>query len=268
MKIVAPTKKPIKLDAIHANAGIEAKYRRELQELVAKMAHSFLYWTRATWKKNPPLSTVAQDKAPFVDLRKTMERLGRQWQRKFDEAADSMAKMFADGATRHVDDALMAALKKAGFTVKFTMSKEACEGYQAVLQENVSLIKSIGADYLKDVQGDVWRAVKSGYDLDTLSKTIKARYGTTAKRAGFIARDQSNKAKAVIENVRRKELGITEAIWQHSGAGKEPRPSHVAASGKKYDLSKGMYLDGKWVLPGEEINCRCTSRAIISGFED
>ena len=45
-----------------------------------------------------------------------------------------------------------------------------------------------------------------------------------------------------------------------------PRASHVAASGKRYDVAKGMYLDGVWTWPGHEINCRCVSKAVIPGF--
>jgi uncharacterized protein with gpF-like domain len=66
--------------------------------------------------------------------------------------------------------------------------------------------------------------------------------------------------------VRQKELGITKAIWVHSGGGKHPRPEHVAFSGKEYDVEKGAYLEGKWTWPGFEINCRCTSRSVIPGF--
>jgi SPP1 gp7 family putative phage head morphogenesis protein len=271
-KLVSPTKKPIKLKSIRPNAGIEAAYRSKLQALVDEMSRSFIYWTRATWKKNPPLSSMAQDKqgshTPIIDLRRTMERLGRHWQRKFDDLAPDLAKVFVNGATAHTDAAFMAALKDAGFAVKFSMTRAASEGYQAVLVENVGLIRSISAEYLHDVQGHVWQAVKSGYDLEMLTNTLQSRYGVTHKRAAFIARDQSSKAKAVIENVRRQELGIAQAIWQHSGAGREPRPSHVAANGKAFDLDKGMLLDGEWVLPGQAINCRCTSRAIIPGFED
>ena len=73
-----------------------------------------------------------------------------------------------------------------------------------------------------------------------------------------------------MENVRRIELGITSAIWIHSGAGKEPRPSHVKAGADKleFELSKGAYIDGKYILPGTEINCRCVSRSIIKGLID
>ncbi|EIS9018273.1 phage head morphogenesis protein, partial [Salmonella enterica subsp. enterica serovar Montevideo] len=55
--------------------------------------------------------------------------------------------------------------------------------------------------------------------------------------------------------------------WRHSRAGKTWRPSHVKANGKRFDLRKGMFLDGKWVLPGEEINCKCGWEAVIPGLE-
>lgn len=267
-ELVAPTKEPIKLEAIRANVGIEAKYRKALQTLIDEMSRSVIYWTRAAWKKSPPIMAVDGIHMPFVDLRRTMERLSRHWQRKFDAIAPELADVFVNGAAAHTDAAMMAVLKKAGFTVKFQMTQAASEGYQAVLQENIALIKSIPAEYLHDVQTAVWQSVKSGHDLGTLTETLKSKYAISHKRAALISRDQNNKAKAVIENVRRQELGITTAIWQHSGAGKEPRPSHVAANGKIFELAKGMYLDGEWVLPGEAINCRCTSRAVIPGFED
>ena len=88
-----------------------------------------------------------------------------------------------------------------------------------------------------------------------------------SQSAEFIARDQANKAHAVIERAKRQELGITKAIWLHSHAGKKPRPSHLAANSKEFDVSKGMYLDGEWVQPGELINCRCCSKSIIEGID-
>jgi SPP1 gp7 family putative phage head morphogenesis protein len=264
----APTARPIKLKAIRANAGVEAKYRAALQALIAEMAQSVTYWTRAAWRKDGMAMDRQGSRTPLVSLRGTMQRMARHWQDRFDSLSDTLAAVFVDGATAHTDAAMMAALKDAGFTVKFKLTDAAKEGYQAVLQENVGLIKSIPAQYLQDVQGDVWRAVAGGYDLKTLTDTLQSRYGVTHKRAALIARDQSNKAKAVIENVRRQELGITTAIWQHSGAGREPRPSHVAANGKVFELAKGMLIDGEYILPGTEINCRCTSKAVIPGFED
>lgn len=270
-KLTAPTKREVRLEPLRSNAGVEAKYRNQLQAQIDAMHQSVQFWLRAAWRKDSP--ALAQDRrgasrTPLVNLKRVMDKLGLHWQNRFDKLADDLAKVFAQGATRHTDAAMMAALKKAGFTVKFSMSQKAAEAYRAVLHENVGLIKSIPAEYLHDVAGDVWRSVSSGHDLAALTSKLQERYEVTHKRAAFIARDQNNKARAVIENVRRKELGITQAIWRHSGAGKEPRPSHVAADKKRFDLDTGMLLDGEWLLPGQAINCRCTSIAIIPGIDE
>lgn len=269
-KLVAPGDKPVVLKAIHANAGVEAAYRKKLQAMVEEMSNSFVYWTRATLRKTTPLAGMAQDASPIVGLRKVMERLGRKWQKRFDDMSRDLAEQFADKSLQHTNTAMMGALKEAGFTVKFQFTQPLREALGAVIEENVGLIKSIPAEYLGKVQAEVWRSVKSGYDLETLTTTLQEKYGAESfKRAAFIARDQTNKAKAVIESKRRQELGITEAIWQHSGAGKHPRPEHLKAGKDKlrFDIKKGAYLDGKWIMPGEEPNCRCTSRAVIPGFK-
>jgi uncharacterized protein with gpF-like domain len=90
----------------------------------------------------------------------------------------------------------------------------------------------------------------------------------THRRAALIARDQNAKAKAAIERAEREELGITEAVWQHSHAGVEPRPTHVAMDQQRYTVTQGMWDSEvqKYIWPGTEINCRCTDRAVIPGF--
>ncbi len=195
--------------------------------------------------------------------------MGNYWQERFDAVSVELSESFADKSLRHTDTAMMASLKQAGFAIQFKPTKSLFNALGAVVEENVSLIKSIPSKYLADVQGEVWRAVTSGYDLGTLTTTLQDKYGvSTFKRAATIARDQTNKAKAVIEAKRRMELGIKQAIWQHSGGGKEPRPAHVAAGRKNlvFDLDKGAYIDGEWIFPGELINCRCTSRMLIPGY--
>jgi len=151
--------------------------------------------------------------------------------------------------------------------IKFQPTPASVEAYRAVLAEKVALSEEIPAQHRQDAQAAVWRAVMAGGDLAALSKELQ-KYGIVYERAAAIARHQCFMAKAIMENVRRLELGLTEAIWMHSGAGRSPRPSHVAFSGKRFKLATGAFLDGKWVWPGSEPDCLCTSRAIIPGFED
>ena len=279
----APTAKPVTLTAIHPSPAVKSWYRSRLDSLIAEMTNSTLYWIRATWRKDPPViaqdgfapgyvpPVMAEDASPIVEMRRTMRLLARRWQSKFDAAADEIARMFADKSKRATDAAMMATLREAGFALTFKPSAALNNGMKAIVHENVALIRSIPAEYLRKVEQDVWQSIRKGYDLGTLTAKLQTDYRVaTFNRAALIARDQTAKAKGVIEAKRRQQLGITEAIWQHSGGGKEPRPDHVEAGRKqlRFKLDKGAYISGEYIFPGELINCRCTSRGVIPGIDN
>lgn len=256
----------IVLKPTRPNAGVEAAYRKRLQTLVDDMHKSVLYWLRAAYRANPP--TMAQDASPASELTKVMRKLGRRWVREFDEMAEKMAALFAGEVQTNADAQAKMILRKASFSIPFTQSAEMRDAYASVIGENVGLIRSIPQKYLTDVEGDVMRSVQAGRDLGELTDLLQDRYDLTRKRAAFIARDQNNKATAVMTKARRLSLGITEAEWVHSGGGVHPRHSHVEAGKEKrrYDIAKGCLIDGEYIMPGELPNCRCTSRAVIKGF--
>jgi uncharacterized protein with gpF-like domain len=218
------------------------------------------------YKRNTP--EIAEDASPARTLQATMRRLGRKWQTRFDKLAPELAAYFATATERRVSSALMASLKRAGFTVKFQMTRAQNDVIQATIAENVSLIKSIPAQYLTEVEGLTMRSVTAGRDLQVLSEGLQARFGVTKRRARLISRDQNNKATAMLSRARHLELGVEEAIWLHSAGGRQPRRSHVAHSGKRYNVREGWYdPDAKEVCwPGTLINCRCTYKAVIPGF--
>ena len=266
MQLRAPNRKPIVLAPVHPNAGLTAAYQRKLDSLIDRMNASLVYWLTAAYRANTP--EMAADASPAATLRAAMSKLSNFWQKRFDDAAPELAKYFALHATQRADGALRDILKRAGFTVQFRLTREANDVYQATLAENVGLIKSIAAQHLTQVEGLVMRSVQQGRDLGFLSKELHERYGVTKRRAAFIARDQSNKATATITRVRQRQLGITEAVWMHSHGGRHPRQSHVAADGKRYEIDKGMLIDGEYIFPGTLPNCRCVSRSVIPGLED
>lgn len=235
--------------------------------MVEEMQNSLLYWLRANYRSAGVGQGMAQDDSPAMMMRKAMDKLSRRWQRRFDQIAEELGKRFADRALKNTDVSLSNALEQAGMTVKFRMTAPMNDAYQAVVGEQVGLIKSIASQHLGDVQGVVMRSVQTGRDLGQLSKELQERYGVTKRRAALIARDQNNKATGTIQRARHESLGITEGIWKHSHAGKVPRASHVAANGKRFSLKAGMVIDGKPTWPGHEINCRCTYEAVIPGFE-
>jgi len=246
--------------------------KREVRYIEPRLVHlAYDSYGQATKSRvDPEQWVIAADAAsPNTRLNAALKRWGDKWTKKIDKAANSLAKSFTTKSFQATQDAFRAALSQANFTVRFKPTKASLEAFRATVAENVGLIKSIQQQYHTKIQGDVWRAVTRGSDLSTLSKNLRQTYGVTTRRAALISRDQNAKAKATIENTRRQELGISQAIWQHSSAGREPRPSHIAMNGKVFDLAKGMWDpdEGEWILPGQLINCRCTSRAIIPGLD-
>lgn len=255
---------PKTLNPVRANAGTRTAYQRKLERLIDEMANSVGYWLTAKYKAELP--RLAQDASPARVMQEAMRKLSRRWLRKFDELADDLAQWFAQEADQRSASALQASLRDAGFTVKFSPTRAQNNAMQAIVAENVALIKSIPEQYLKNVEGAVMRSVSTGRDLKSLTDYLEKQHGVTRRRAAFIARDQSNKATSALNTVRQTELGITEGVWRHSGAGKVPRPSHVAYSGKTFDIRKGAYIEGEWIRPGEKPNCRCTWSPVIEGF--
>lgn len=257
--------KPKIVRAVHPNAGVRARYHKDLERLVSEMSKSVTYWLEAAYKANPPRMGVAMDALPSQELVKRMRELSKRWIDRFNEMADTIAKRFVQSGVNHTDKAFMSALKDAGFTVKFQMTPIMRDAVNASIAENVSLIKSIPQKYFTEVEGTVMRGYTRGHDLGYITEELTKRYGITSRRAAFIARDQTNKLAAVATQARRIDLGLYEAEWQHSGAGKEPRHSHVMAGKEKmrFDVRKGAYIDGEYILPGQKPNCKCGSRTIL-----
>lgn len=273
-RLVSTTGKPQVLGAVRPNAGLEARYRRKLEQAIDAMARDTTQTVQAAWRAKPP-PTIAQDetataradgKSAAMNLRVTMSQLTRKWIGRFDNMAEEMADYFSRASFERGTNQMRDILKRGGWTVPFKATPAVSNALQATIGEQVALIQSIPAEYMLDVQGAVMRSVTGGRDLASLTTELEQKHGIARRRAEFIARDQNNKATATITQARQVELGL-EAMWMHSRAGKTPRPSHVAADGKKYDPAKGMKIDGEYIKPGELPNCRCFSKTIVPGFE-
>lgn len=266
-RAVAVGPAPIALKALHPNQGIQAAYRKKLEKLIKAMHRSVLYWLRAQYRKTPPKMAM-DDRAPASSLARAIKELAKRWLQNFEDGAWALADYFTGAVHRQTDAALKKILRDAGFSVQFQITPEIADIIEATVQQNVTLIKSIPEQYLKNVEGEVMRSVQAGRDLGSLAKALTKNYGVTKRRAAFIARSQNNLASGAIHRARQIELGL-EARWRHSGAGKHPRPTHVKNNGNIYDPVKGWYDPAvkKHIFPGELPNCRCVSISVVPGFD-
>ena len=252
------------LDSVSANASIRAYYRKTLLKMINRLYLDANNEIKKCYnKRQQDIVYLALDASPMQDLIDVINNVFSNWQKVFNDKSNAIAnKVYNDS-----DIYYKKRLKKILGTISIDVDKTTLDiirNKRANIIANVELIKSIPQEYKNRVIQAVTQAVVKGYDLEQLSKNLIKIGNITKNRAITISRDQVSKINSSIQHTKWNAIGITEAIWQHSTAGKTYRVSHVKADGKKYDIKKGMYLDGQWILPGELINCRCTSRPQIN----
>jgi hypothetical protein len=251
---------PTKLAAINKNVGLELEYRRMLYKLLDEMDKSITYWVTSRYK-----SAMAQDTATVASLNEIIRRLTTKWRKKFASVAPDFAKYFSTAVKDRTDSSLKRALKKSGVTVAFKPTPKIKDIMSAAAAENVSLIKTIATEHLSDVGQMVMQSVTAGRDLGGLRADLQKRYTITKRRAALIARQSNNNVSSAVLRARQEELGITEAVWHHSHAGKHPRPEHMKWHLTKYNVQTGKWSehDQEWQWPGTAFNCRCSERSIL-----
>jgi SPP1 gp7 family putative phage head morphogenesis protein len=272
MKLRAPGKKPIFVSPVYPNAGEELEYRHHLERMITAMHSGTMYWLKVAWRKEglPEDKQLAEDLNPQARMTKAMKDYAKQWLQQFDSGSETIAKQFAKKAMKSHDISFVAALRKAGFSVKFQTTGAIESVLDDVIAENVKLIKSIPREYFDAIIDRVRDSVEKGRSMKELTHYLEDRYGVTQRRAALIARDQNNKATAAIHRTRQKESGISKARWVHTMASAQPREEHMGWDGEVYDIDKGMYsdVDGEYVWPGTPINCGCTCMSIIPGLDE
>lgn len=124
---------------------------------------------------------------------------------------------------------------------------------------NVDLIKSIGEQYLEQVQEMVTAATTEGIRAEALAEALQERLGVAASRAELIARDQILKANAQLSSERMRRVGVTRYKWSTSKDSRV-REGHRALEGQIVPMDAPPVVDpktGRRAHAGEDFQCRC-----------
>lgn len=131
------------------------------------------------------------------------------------------------------------------------------------IHENVALIKRIPESLHADVEVMVQRAVSSARPSPKLAEHIQARFGVSKRHARLIARDQLSKFHAKVNHRRQRELGVNKFIWR-SVEDERVRETHQEFDGNTYHYDNPPENeDGESVLPGDDVQCRCSADPIF-----
>lgn len=263
-------KSPAKaLRATKPNAGLREEYQKRLEDLIVRMEKDVRTTICEAYKRHPPLMAMDAGKPlPSNRLLPVLSNLRKKWEKTFEDTAEVMADWFVKKIRSAVTRSQRASMQAAGlsaFMVRYDKGRITEDAFKAIIHENANLIKSIGSNYLSDVEGCVTRAVTAGRDLKGLTVDLESRYQITKRRAAFIARDQATKATENIARANDMNAGVEEGVWIHVPGRLSSRKTHKEMHGKTFKLSEGIYDStvGRYVLPGSEPGCNCTYRPLF-----
>lgn len=251
------------------NAGNIRWYQKELLKTIREMNDDVKAEIVTILRDNPLASDMAMDANPVSMLGRAIKTLAKKWIDRFIEQSIPTANSITERTQVAVDRGLLASARRDAITIKMQWTDAMLQKRDAIIAENVAMIRSIPEKYFTEVESMVFRSVAKGGDRKQLTDDIESefgkRHGITRRRAEFIARDQVRKATSALSNARQRAAGIIEGDWLHSGGGNHPRHKHVKANGTRFRLDIGLPIGdkGQYVLPGEEPNCGCTWKPVL-----
>jgi len=139
-------------------------------------------------------------------------------------------------------------------------AKDAIESFVA---ENVSLIKSIPENFLREVEGLLIREIRNGTRVEGIAALIRERFSVSQKKALLIARDQVGKFNGSLAKKRQESAGVTRYIWR-TVQDERVRPKHKAQNGKEYSWDKPPPTGH----PGQDYSCRCYAEPVFDLGEE
>jgi SPP1 gp7 family putative phage head morphogenesis protein len=265
---------------LNYNAMQQLRYKRAIEALIAPMAKSVKRQV-ATLFKSPVAKTfyaaATMDATIAAQAKILMKALMKRFDALFDSAAPRLAESMVSNADKTSAANVSASIKAMteNVTLNFkSVSAPLRQIMKAAVNENVALIKSIGAEYLGNVEKAVYRSITTGQGVAELIPQLEKYEGITYRKAKNIALDQTRKTYSVINKSRMKSAGLRKFKWSHSGGGLHPRESHQKIDGEIFsfnDLEAEQAALGvppeDLGFPGVPINCGCTAIPVID-FSD
>lgn len=181
--------------------------------------------------------------------------------------SSNMLNAVVDRNRKKFDRSLHAA---TGINIGEVVAAEGIEDFVSLqISKNVSLIRSIPQEYLKQVETIVNNGVINGSRSSTIAKEIagtqKSVNRKLANRIATIARNEVQTINAQITLRRSDSLGIKEGIFRTS-EDERVRKCHAELNGIRFKLNKGAWSKTcqKFIIPGvTDINCRCSFSPVI-----
>lgn len=255
----------------HVRGVFTGKYSAQISKDLKEMG--------ATWDRKLKVWRLNQSEMP-QDLKFAIRISEERFERKLkkldvtiealvpEKIADKLkTENIFDRSIFKIDTAIKKSLKN--ITVVPELTREQRKKLASEYTENMkTYIKEWAEKEIVALRKDVQKAVFSGDRYETMVKTIQKSYGSSVSKAKFLARQETGLLMAKFKETRYLDAGAKKYKWGCvAGSADHPvRPMHKALEGKIFSWQNPPIVNdkGEKKNPGEDYNCRCFAKPIVS----
>jgi SPP1 gp7 family putative phage head morphogenesis protein len=252
---------------------VAAKFAKRLTALVDAMTGAierevFALFTSET-AENGYLPT--QDASISAQARILLNRLRREYTKIFNSNIESLITQMLNNTDKASKSSTAQSLKElsGGLMLKTDfLSGEMKEQFQSLVQDNVSLFKTIPATAFNKVEGAVYDSIVSGQGIKDLKPFFETFSNGTRNYAHLRAYDQTRRAFTTLNMARLQKNGIKRVQWIHSHGSNDPRKLHQELDGQIFDIDKPPFIGVMYgvnihAFGGTLPNCRCQVKPVF-----
>jgi SPP1 gp7 family putative phage head morphogenesis protein len=171
----------------------------------------------------------------------------------------------ADDALRHIEKGFQSAAK--ALEVQPKLDSEHKKSLAKEYNRSLKLpIEDFSRQSIRDLRETVEDNAMEGYRFDTLIDQIRHRYGVTANKARFLARQETSLFMAQYRKQRFEQAGVRRYKWSTSHD-ERVRRSHRALDGQVFGYHQkapaSYFSTEQPCNPGEDFNCRCVDIPLL-----
>lgn len=154
----------------------------------------------------------------------------------------------------------------ARLEVQPLLTKEGRENLEANYTNNLKLyIRNFSQQSVDTLREAIEANAMEGYRFDKLTEVIRHRYGVTANKANFLARQETSLFMSKYRKERFAQAGVRRYRWS-TAHDERVRDSHRHLNGRIFSYDDPPITDrhtGAKNNPGEDFNCRCVDEPIL-----
>lgn len=262
---------------IGKNAIADAFYRKAIEKEFIKYIEAFyndLQGVYGVLQVNNAIKTPKVSVNRVLDVIKKYKGVKlRIFLKNSDKIIRKWLKKASQFTNKNIQDVLY---EMAGKEITLNYNRDYDNILKLIIDSNVQLITNVSSQTLTNIENIVFDGMTTGGGWGEIEKTLKEQKVVADNRIKLIARDQTAKANATLNELQQRDAGIKFFMWR-TMEDERVRERHKPLDGKIYkwgdieerlpiiDKLKGKIIHG---YPSQAVNCRCVALPvwILKGY--